>query len=48
MIDQTPRQTSAVALEETVCVEVERNDIMVLLQRREVFGPKGLEDSAQG
>jgi len=34
MIDQTPHQTSALALEETVCVEVERNDIMVLLQRK--------------
>jgi uncharacterized membrane protein len=34
MIDETPHQTSAVALEETVCVEVERNDIMVLLQRK--------------
>jgi CRP/FNR family transcriptional regulator, cyclic AMP receptor protein len=34
MIDQTPHQTSAVALEETVCVEVERNDIMVLLQHK--------------
>src|ERR1700738_2676607 len=38
MIGQTPRQTSAVALEETVCVEVERNDIMVLLQRKPLAG----------
>src|SRR6516164_8378886 len=38
MIDQTPRQTSALALEETVCVEVERNDIMVLLQRKPPAG----------
>jgi len=38
MIDQTPRQTSAVALEETVCVEVERNDIMVLLHRKPLAG----------
>ena len=38
MIDQTPRQTSALALEETVCVEVERNDIMVLLQRKPLAG----------
>src|SRR5271154_2120967 len=38
MIDQTPRQTSAVALEETVCVEVERSDIMVLLQRKPLAG----------
>jgi len=34
MIDQTPHQTSALALEEAVCVEVERNDIMALLQRK--------------
>jgi CRP/FNR family transcriptional regulator, cyclic AMP receptor protein len=38
MIDQTPRQTSAVALEETVCVEVERNDIKVLLERKPLAG----------
>jgi CRP/FNR family cyclic AMP-dependent transcriptional regulator len=38
MIDQTPRQTSAVALEETVCVEVERNDIIVLLNRKPLAG----------
>src|SRR5215471_11351652 len=38
MIDQTPRQTSALALEETVCVEVERNDIIVLLQRKPPAG----------
>jgi len=34
MIDETPHQTSAVALEETVCVQVKRYDIMVLLQRK--------------
>jgi CRP/FNR family transcriptional regulator, cyclic AMP receptor protein len=38
MIDQTARQTSAVALEETVCVEVERNDIIVLLNRKPLAG----------
>jgi uncharacterized membrane protein len=38
MIDQTPRKTSAIALEETVCVEVERNHIMVLLQRKPLAG----------
>src|SRR5690349_15671266 len=38
MIDQTPRQTSAIALEETVCLEVERNDIIVLLQRKPLAG----------
>ena len=38
MLDQTPHQTSAIALEETVCVEVERNDIAVLLQRKPLAG----------
>jgi CRP/FNR family cyclic AMP-dependent transcriptional regulator len=38
MIDQSARQTSAVALEETVCVEVERNDIIVLLNRKPLAG----------
>src|ERR1700746_3293330 len=37
-IDQTPHQTSALALEETVCVEVERSDITVLLQRKPLAG----------
>jgi uncharacterized membrane protein len=34
MLDQTPHQTSAIALEETVCVEVDRHDISVLLERK--------------
>ena len=34
MLDQTPHQTSAVSAEETVCIEVDRNDIMVLLERK--------------
>jgi CRP/FNR family transcriptional regulator, cyclic AMP receptor protein len=34
MLEQTPHQTNAVALEETVCVEVDRDDIAVLLQRK--------------
>jgi CRP/FNR family cyclic AMP-dependent transcriptional regulator len=34
MLDQTPHQTSASALEETVCLEVDRHDITVLLQRK--------------
>src|SRR5689334_18442138 len=38
MIDQSPHQTSATALEETVCVEVDRNDITVLLQRKPLAG----------
>ncbi|MDT8066880.1 MAG: DUF1003 domain-containing protein [Terriglobia bacterium] len=34
MLDQTPHQTEAIALEECVCVEVDRSDILVLLQRK--------------
>jgi CRP/FNR family cyclic AMP-dependent transcriptional regulator len=34
MLEQTPHQTNAIALQETVCVEVDRNDIAVLLQRK--------------
>jgi len=34
MLDQTPHQTDAVALEECVCIEVERNDIAILIQRK--------------
>jgi uncharacterized membrane protein len=38
MLDQTPHQTSAVAMEETVCVEVSRDDIAVLLERKPMAG----------
>jgi CRP/FNR family transcriptional regulator, cyclic AMP receptor protein len=34
MLDQTPHQTDAMALEESVCVEVDRDDIATLLQRK--------------
>jgi len=34
MLDQTPHQTNAEAIEETICVEVDREDILVLLQRK--------------
>jgi len=34
MLEQTAHQTEAVALEETVCLEVDREDIAVLLQRK--------------
>src|SRR5262249_31998877 len=34
MLEQTPHQTNAVATEPTICVEVDRNDITVLLQRK--------------
>jgi|HubBroStandDraft_6_1064221.scaffolds.fasta_scaffold167514_2 CRP/FNR family cyclic AMP-dependent transcriptional regulator len=38
MLDQTPHQTSAEALEDTECVEVSREDISVLLQRKPLAG----------
>ena len=34
LLDQTPHQTNAIATEETVCVEVDRKDISVLLERK--------------
>jgi uncharacterized membrane protein len=34
MIEETAHQTGAVALEETVCLEVDRNDIHTLIQRK--------------
>lgn len=38
MIDETSHQTGAIALEETVCIEVERQDITVLLQQKPLAG----------
>lgn len=38
MLDQTAHQTSSIALEETTCIEFERNDISVLLQRKPLAG----------
>src|SRR4051812_7942033 len=38
MLDQTPHQTGAFALEETMCLEVDRKDIAVLLQRKPLAG----------
>ena len=38
MLDQTPHQTDAVAVDECVCVEVDRQDIAVLLQRKPLAG----------
>ena len=38
MLEQTVHQSGAIALEETVCVEVDRNDIAVLLQRKPLAG----------
>src|SRR5277367_4540303 len=34
MMEQTPHHTTAVALEETTCLEVSRDDIAILLQRK--------------
>jgi uncharacterized membrane protein len=34
MLDQTPHQTNAMAVEPTSCLEVDRNDILVLLQQK--------------
>src|SRR5499425_851020 len=38
MLEMTPHQTEAVAIEETACFEVDRDDIAVLLQRKPLAG----------
>jgi len=38
MLEGTPHQTNAVAVDETVCFEVDRGDISVLLQRKPLAG----------
>jgi len=38
MLEQTPHQTTAIALEESQCIEVDRHDISVLLQRKPMAG----------
>src|ERR1700734_93687 len=38
MLDQTPHQTSALAMEGSVCVEISRDDIATLLQRKPMAG----------
>ena len=38
MLEQTPHQTSAIALEESSCLEVSRDDIEVLLHRKPMAG----------
>jgi len=38
MLEQTPHQSEAVAIEEAVCVEVDRSDIAILLQRKPLAG----------
>jgi CRP/FNR family transcriptional regulator, cyclic AMP receptor protein len=38
MLEQTPHQTEAAAIDEAVCLEVTQNDISVLLQRKPLAG----------
>ncbi|MGB6729170.1 MAG: DUF1003 domain-containing protein [Terracidiphilus sp.] len=38
MLEQTPHQTSAMAMEESLCLEVSRHDIEVLLSRKPLAG----------
>jgi uncharacterized membrane protein len=38
MLEQTPHQTTAIAQEESVCVEVDRQDISILLERKPMAG----------
>ncbi len=38
MLEQTPHQTTALAIEETECVEVGREDIAILLQKKPMAG----------
>jgi CRP/FNR family cyclic AMP-dependent transcriptional regulator len=38
MLEQTPHQTNAMAIEESTCLEVSRDDISVLIQRKPMAG----------
>src|SRR6202171_2771971 len=38
MLEETAHQSGAIALEETACIEVDRHDIAVLLQRKPMAG----------
>ena len=38
MLEQTPHQTDAMAVDETVCIEVDRDDIAELLKRKPLAG----------
>ena len=38
MLEQTPHQTEAVAIDQAVCIEVEQEDIAVLLERKPLAG----------
>jgi len=38
MLDQTPHQTNALAMEPTTCIEISRDDIITLLQKKPLAG----------
>ena len=38
MLEQTPHQTNALAIEQTTCIEISRDDIATLLQRKPMAG----------
>jgi CRP/FNR family transcriptional regulator, cyclic AMP receptor protein len=38
MLDQTPHQTNALALEQSTCIEISRDDIVTLIQRKPMAG----------
>jgi CRP-like cAMP-binding protein len=38
MLEQTPHQTNATAIDETVCLEISRDDIAALLQQKPLAG----------
>jgi CRP/FNR family transcriptional regulator, cyclic AMP receptor protein len=38
MLEKTPHQTNAMAMEKTTCIEVSRDDIAILLQRKPMAG----------
>ena len=38
MLEETAHESSAIALQETVCIEVDRHDIAILLQRKPMSG----------
>src|SRR5262249_49751968 len=38
MLDQTPHHTNAIAMDESLCLEVSRDDIAILLQKKPLAG----------
>src|ERR1041385_1037580 len=38
MLDDTTHHTTAIAQEETVCIEIDRHDIQILLERKPMAG----------